>query len=200
MRRLWFLMALVLVAAFAAASLALRPAAPVVAMDVGISVDPPRPLAEFELVDHRGQGFDNARLEGRWSLLFIGFTHCPDICPSTLSLLSGLEVSLSQQAIDLQTVFVSVDPERDTPETLADYVGFFGDVLIAATGRQNQLDRLCDSLDFAYVTVPMGKGRYSVDHSGALALIDPQGRLAGYFFPPFEPAAIETDLRRLAMR
>lgn len=197
MRRLWLPMLLMLFGAIVAAGLVLRSAAPAVALVHGIAVDPPRPLTDFELLDHREQPFGNAILQGRWTLLFIGFTHCPDICPSTLSLLSRLQASLSAQAVDLQTVFVSVDPDRDTPQILKRYVGFFGDDLIAATGHREQIDQLCDSLDFAYVKVPQGQGRYTVDHSGALALIDPRARLAGYFLPPFDLTAIEEDLQRI---
>jgi protein SCO1 len=161
-------------------------------------IDSPRRLDDFLLTDAAGQPFGRERLEGQWNLAFIGFTHCPDVCPMTLSLLEHLSNRLDDHDVALQPVFVSVDPERDTPEELARYSSYFGDRVVAATGQRQQLQRFCDSLDFAWVKVPMGQGNYTIDHSGALALIDPQARLVGYFLPPLDLEAIEIDLIRLA--
>nr|WP_181919231.1 SCO family protein [Alkalilimnicola ehrlichii] len=85
-----------------------------------------KPVVEFALIDHHGERFDNARLQGQWTFLFFGFTYCPDICPMTLAVLDEVEEELRQNGTDinLKTVFVSVDPARDTPERLADYVPF----------------------------------------------------------------------------
>jgi protein SCO1/2 len=159
-----------------------------------VAVEPPRALADFELIDHHQQRFDRDRFRGDWTLVMVGFTHCPDICPTGLTQLSILQQRLAEREAELGVVFVSVDPGRDTPETLAEYVGFFGQDLLGATGHRDQLRRLGDSLDFAWVRVPMGEGRYTVDHSGALALIDPHARLVAYFLPPLDLAAIEADL------
>ncbi len=203
MLRLISLLALaVIVAVIAAVTILQRtPSSPAVQLDTGIAVDPPRQLKAFELIDHHQQPFDNERLQGRWTVAMIGFTHCPDICPTALNQLAIVKRQLAEQGGELDVLFVSVDPDRDRPEDLARYVGFFDDGLIGATGELEQLRRFADSLDFAWVRVPQSEGRYTVDHSGALALIDPRGRLAGYFLPPLDLPAIEADLGRvLAIR
>jgi protein SCO1 len=169
-----------------------------ITLSAGQTLGTPRQLEEFQLVDAAGQAFGRERLKGQWNLAFIGFTHCPDVCPMTLSLLEHLSIRLDDHEVALQPVFVSVDPERDTPEELARYSSYFGDRVVAATGQRQQLQRFCDSLDFAWVKVPMGQGNYTIDHSGALALVDPQARLVGYFLPPLDLEAIEIDLIRLA--
>jgi protein SCO1 len=196
----WFVLAAV--AGLAAAMLLACDRSPAedLILEYGVSIDQPRPLADFELVDHRHRKLTPDQFRGQWNIAFIGFTHCPDVCPATLTRLAHLESRLGEQGRAVQTVFVSVDPERDSVEELARYAGFFGSELVAATGSPDQLDRFTGTLDFAYVKVPQGNGRYTVDHSGALALIDPQARLVGYFTPPFDLEGIEADLVRLARR
>lgn len=189
------IMAVVAVVLLAAAVLIhqLRPV-PVLDWQHAVAVDPPRLLADFELIDHRHQPFDRRRLEGGWTLVMLGFTHCPDICPAGLTQLSVLQQRLAGNGADLDILFVSVDPERDTPESLAEYVGFFGTDLVGATGEASQLRRLADSLEFAWVKVPLGHDRYTIDHSAALALVNPNAQLSAYFLPPLDLAAIEADL------
>jgi len=157
-------------------------------------LDAPRLLEDFELVDQHGESFQRQDLEENWSLVFIGFTHCPDVCPATLHLLDELDQRLRSDGYVVNPVFISVDPERDTPEVLARYVGHFSERIVGATGPHDQLARLCDGLDFAYVRIPASKGRYTIDHSGALALINPQSHLVGYFMPPFDSNRLTTDL------
>jgi protein SCO1 len=194
----WVLLAAV-VAGVAAAMLHARDwsGADELTLEYGVGIGQPRPLGDFELVDHRHRKLTADDFRGHWSIAFIGFTHCPDICPATLTRLAHLDSRLNEQGRAVQTVFVSVDPERDSVEELARYAGFFSDDLVAATGSPDQLARFTGTLDFAYVKVPQGNGRYTVDHSGALALIDPQARLVGYFTPPFDLEGIESDLVRL---
>jgi protein SCO1 len=194
-----FLAVLSLVAIVIAAVVLVRqdPSSSPLVLDSGHVVVPPRTLDSFELIDHRDRTFDNDQLMGRWSIAMIGFTHCPDICPTALHQLAILRERLAERDGELGVVFVSVDPERDTPDVLDRYIGFFGTGLIGATGEGQQLRRFADSLDFAWVKVPQGQGRYTVDHSGALALIDPEARLAGYFVPPFDLEAMEADLERV---
>jgi protein SCO1 len=170
-----------------------RPA-PVPDWQHAVAVDPPRLLADFELIDHYHQPYDRQRFEGVWTLVMLGFTHCPDICPAGLTQLSVLQQRLARRDADLDILFVSVDPGRDTPESLAEYVSFFGADLVGATGEPNQLRRLADSLEFAWVKVPLGEGRYTIDHSAALALVNPNAQLSAYFLPPLDLAAIEADL------
>lgn len=169
----------------------------VVVLQAGTALPEPRPLADFELVDQSGKPFGRNQLKGTWNLLFLGFTHCPDVCPQTLAVLSAIDNRRDPHDARVQTVFVSVDPERDTPSHLAEYTAYFNPEFAGVTGEKPELDRLCDSLDFAYVKVPQGEGRYTVDHSTPVALIDPQARVVGYFSQPLDIEAVAADLRAL---
>nr|WP_240451211.1 SCO family protein [Wenzhouxiangella sp. XN201] len=148
--------------------------------------------------DQHGRDFTNVELRGNWNVLFVGFTHCPDVCPSTLALLDSVQKRAGISPERLRTVFVSVDPERDTPEVLAEYLAHFNSEWTALTGKKTELDRLLDSLELAYVRVPTGKGEYTMDHSTALVLIDPGGHMRGYFTAPLDADALAEDLGRVA--
>jgi protein SCO1/2 len=166
------------------------------ALQAGTALPEPRVLPEFSLVDARGRPFDREALAGHWSLMFSGFTHCPDVCPATLALLASLRSRLP--ADRLQFVFLSVDPERDTPEVVARYLAHFGDGLIGVTGSAQDVDGLADAIGLAHVRNPGVGGAYTVDHSTALVLIDPKARIAGYFTAPHDPDALAADLAPLA--
>ena len=163
----------------------------------GTALPEPRPVADFELLDEHGRVLTREAFRERWSLVFTGFTNCPDICPTTLALLAAVAGRLREHGGDLQTVFVSVDPERDTPEVLAQYVGHFDEQMIGITGTQAQIDSLCDGLGLAHVRNPGPGGAYTVDHSTALVLIDPKVRIAAYFRPPHDVDALVADLSTL---
>jgi protein SCO1/2 len=169
---------------------------PAVALQGGTLFPERRAIADFQLVDHEGHAFGNAELRGRPSLLFFGFTHCPDVCPTTLSILAGLEKRAP--IAGLRTLFVTVDPQRDDPLTLKRYVGAFGPSLIGLRGEDAQLDRLMKSLSAVRFVQKTPDGSYSVDHSSTLYLIDGKGRLAAVFTPPFSVTALESDLRLVA--
>jgi protein SCO1 len=160
----------------------------------GTAIEPPRPLAAFALTDQNGAPFTPQRLKGHWSLLFAGFTHCPDICPVTLARLKVLDENLRAAGGDLQTVFLSLDPQRDTPDRLAEYVAYFNPDFVGVTGDKAEIDKLTGALGLAYVKVPDGQGSYTVDHSTALVLIDPEARAAAYFRAPLDIAALTADL------
>lgn len=159
----------------------------------------PRPLPEFRLVDHQGQPFGLANLQGSWSLLFFGFTHCPDICPNTLSLLQGVTSTLEQEAPEakLKVVFISVDPQRDTTLVLKDYVEYFDPEFVAATGDDAELQKLTGALYMPYVRVPSKNDQYLMEHSGALVLLNSQAQAVAYFSPPLQLRPIVDDLRSL---
>jgi protein SCO1/2 len=159
----------------------------------------PRVLGEFRLVDQRGEDFSLEDLRGRWSLLFFGFTHCPDICPSTLYDLQQVSQSLEADgpaANPWQVVFVSVDPERDTPERLNDYVTWFDPDFVGVTGDPEQLAPLAMRIGVAFRIEEHepGAANYAVDHSASVFLTDPQGRLHGVFPAPHDAAAMSRDL------
>lgn len=160
----------------------------------------PRPLPDFALTDQSGAPFNSGRLRGSWHLLFFGFTHCPDVCPNTLGLLHAVseQMKLDAGGPALQTVFISVDPARDKPQQLSAYVRYFDPGFLAATGPVDELKKLTDALylPFSYTAID-SKGDYSVDHSGSLVLLNPQGQAVAYFTPPFKLDAVVGDLRQL---
>jgi protein SCO1/2 len=158
----------------------------------GTALTPPRAIADFRLTDHRGDAFTKASLRGRWNLLFTGFTHCPDICPATLALLAEVDRRLPVGSVQL--LFLSVDPERDSPEVIAAYVAHFSPRLIGVTGARAEIEGLTAELGLAQVRNPGVGGDYTVDHSTALVLIDPEARVAGYFTPPYDIGALAADL------
>jgi len=161
----------------------------------GILLPSPRPIAPFALLDQDGQPFGPEQLKGRWTLLFAGFTHCPDVCPTTLGLMKALAQRLQPAPAML---FLSVDPERDTPQRLREYVGYFGPGIRGVTGPREQLEALCASLGIAFVKVPGAtEADYTMDHSAALVLITPEGRVAGYFTPPHKADTLAADLARI---
>lgn len=164
----------------------------------GTLLPQPRPIPGFTLTGADGQPFTKAALEGHWSVIFVGFTHCPDICPNTLGLLKNLRRELDTQGRPLQVVFLSVDPERDTPEVLARYVSYFDPSFLGVTGATAELDKLGAATGFVYMKSPGATpDAYTVDHSSALILVNPQAQVAGYFTPPFKLDALGSDLAKL---
>lgn len=163
----------------------------------GLLLTQPRPLPAFELLDHNGERFGPERLHGRWHLLFSGFTHCPDLCPNTLGLLAAVERALGDDAAGLQTLFLSVDPQRDTPESLKAYVNYFSPRFVGITGDAAQIETLMRGLGLGYALGDTSQPGYTVDHAATLVLIDPQGRVAAYFSPPHTVEALSADLRRI---
>jgi protein SCO1/2 len=160
----------------------------------------PRAIADFALIDQNEQPFSLENLRGKWSLLFFGFTHCPDICPSTLfdlqTIHNRLEQDLGSDAESHQVLFISVDPERDTPEKLKQYVQYFHADFIAVTGPDKQLAPLTRQLGIAYRVEAHEKGNpnYGVDHSASILVINPEGLLYGVFPAPHDAEKLATDL------
>ncbi|MDB5969035.1 MAG: hypothetical protein JWQ90_1485 [Hydrocarboniphaga sp.] len=167
-------------------------------IQTGTLLKQPRAIEAFQLSDTAGAVFDNARLQGHWSLLFAGFTYCPDVCPTTLAMLKGLKTRLDSAQTPVQVVFLSVDPQRDTPEKLERYVHYFSPDFIGATGSDAELEKLARSLSLVYAKVPGETPEsYTVDHSAALVLVNPQGQVAGYFLPPHRVDELSADLQRV---
>ena len=150
-------------------------------------LETPRALGAFELVDHRGETFGPDRLKGHWSLLFFGFTYCPDICPTTLALLNEFVASLdSAEFRDTQVVMVTVDPARDTVEQLARYVPFFNADFTGVTGAFLDIHRFATALNTPFRKVPGAGNDYQVDHGANVVLINPRGDYHGFFKPPLD--------------
>ena len=158
--------------------------------------DEPRPISEFVMTDHLGQRAELANLKGGWSLLFFGFTTCPDICPTTLSVLND---AISAVDDPPTVVMVSVDPDRDTPERLAQYVPAFNSNFIGYTGTFEETVKLATQLNVAFGKVPgLVPGSYLIDHSASLVLIDPEGRYAGFIKAPHNASKIQRVIRGLS--
>jgi protein SCO1/2 len=156
----------------------------------------PRPLPEFALLAHDGSRFDRSRLTGHWTLLFLGFTQCPDVCPATLTTLAAARRALRMlpEPVRPAVVLVSVDPSHDTPAVLAAYVPRFDPAFVGATGEEAALAPLARALG-AYVSSADDAGR--VTHSGAVYLIDPQARIAAVYTTLPAPLALAADYRRV---
>ncbi len=143
-----------------------------------------------------GVPFNRARLKGKWSLVFFGFTYCPDICPTTMTFLNEFMASLEgTEAQDTQVVMVSVDPARDTVQQLAGYVPFFNPDFIGVTGEFLDIHRVATALNTPFRKV-MGEGdNYQVDHSANIVLINPRGDYHGFFKAPLDLAKMKTTYR-----
>jgi protein SCO1/2 len=165
----------------------------------GIVYPEPRPVPAFELTAGDGSAFSRERLAGHWSFVFFGYTHCPDVCPLTLADLEVMHDELGQATFDhpLQVLFVSVDPDRDTPDRLAEYVGYFDPSFIGATGDAAQLGKLAKAFGVVFKAHSDQGGNYPVDHSTAILLVDPQTRLAAVLTPPHEGARLAADFRNI---
>ena len=176
-----------------------KPAPPAALLN--ILLPEPRPLSEFSLIDHNGAALGLAQLKGHWSFVFFGYTHCPDICPTTLGILKGVAKGLeAQPAIGSNTrfLFVSVDPRRDTLPHLKEYIGYFHPDFIAASGERQQIDNLARQLGAMYMFDGDTAGDdYIVNHSASVALVDPQGRWVARFNPPHSVTKFSSDYLQL---
>jgi len=154
----------------------------------------PKPLTAFALTDHKNRVFDLASLKGKWSFLFFGFTHCPDICPTTLAVLARARDNIAKNTVgaeDIQFVFISVDPNRDTASKLRQYVDYFNTTFLGVTGNDAQIGNLAGQLGAAYqVAIKPGLENYPVYHSAAVFLLDPRARYHAVFTPPHDAEAI----------
>lgn len=150
----------------------------------------PKSLQEFVLVDQHHVTFDLTRLKGKWSFLFFGFTHCPDICPSTLASLSQLQEQITKGingTKNVQFVFISVDPERDTAIKLKQYTDYFDPSIIGVTGTELELRNLTQQLDAHFeIEAAQDKNNYQVYHTSAIFLINPQSQYVASLTPPFD--------------
>lgn len=150
-------------------------------------------LSDFQLTRARNGTLGLQDMKGKWTFVFFGYTHCPDICPVTLAVLGQAFRIIDRTpglAAETQGVFVSVDPKRDTPDSLAEYVSFFDQRFLGVTGSVEQLDAFSRQIGVFYTIHAREAGKpddsYLVTHSSTIFLIDPQGRLSGRFPPPHE--------------
>jgi protein SCO1/2 len=163
--------------------------------------DQSRALPEFELIDHNRNTLNRDSLKGKWGLMFFGYTHCPDICPITLQTMSDMVKAIEDPDVakELSIYFVSVDPERDTPEILASYVTYFNPDFTGATAPIEKLTPLTRSIGIAHQirNKTDDKPEYDVDHSSAIVLINPQAEFAGLFSAPQDALVMARDVTRI---
>lgn len=159
------------------------------------------PLAGFHLIQHSGEPFVPDNLRGQWTFLYFGYSACLDVCPSTLGELNRVQQLLARQNADADTayVFVSVDPQRDTPAQLRDYLGHFNPKFRGVTGDSAQLSKLAGPLQAVYQRTTRANhlGDYGIDHSSTIALIDPAGRPRALFLAPQQPEQLVADFLRI---
>lgn len=157
----------------------------------------PRPISEFNLTNHKGEPVSHMNIEGQWSLIFFGFTFCPDVCPTTLGVLNRAVSKMKQQP---QVIMVSVDPERDTPEQLNNYIPSFNKDFVGYTGEFDETVKLATQLNAAFGKVPGREpGTYTVDHTASIIVIDPEGRYAGFIKAPHQAISITQILDSLML-
>lgn len=156
----------------------------------------PMDLPDFELLDQHGERFERADLLGEWHIVFFGFTHCPDICPLTLQVLAAArrELAEADQSPLPRIVLVSVDPERDSPAVMRDYVAYFDKEAIGITGDVDELRKLTDGLGIFFAKAAGGADDYLVDHSAVVLVVDPEARFTALFSTPHDVDHFVHDL------
>jgi len=169
---------------------------PTVLLDAGIILLPQsRSLPELSLTNQDGEAVAVDQLKDQWSLLFFGYTFCPDICPATLAQLRQLQGQLPPETLaKLRIVLVSVDPHRDTPEQLKKYLDYFDAGFIGLTGEQATLQKLANAVSIPYIPADTSKENYTVDHSGNLVIIGPDGKQRGFIRAPINNTKLAAQL------
>ena len=153
----------------------------------------PKQLQPFATIDMDGKVFGIDELKSHWSFLFFGYTHCPDVCPITLAVLNDVRQRLAAVGMvdDVQFIFVTVDPERDTQEQLKQYTGYFNPDLIGLGGNMAQVTSLTSQLGVVFLYGDKSAdGGYIVDHTASVFLTDPMGRIVGIFSAPHSADSI----------
>ena len=163
----------------------------------------PKQITPFQLIDQNTKTFDLESLKGHWSMIFFGYTHCPDICPTTMTLMNSIVNELSEEKQPApQIIFVTVDPERDTQKHLSEYVTYFNPAFIGLTGSEENIAALTKQIGILSMKIPnkdsSDESEYLMDHSASVLLIGPKARLIGIFSAPHSKADIKQ--RYLAMR
>ncbi|MGL4250816.1 MAG: SCO family protein [Aeromonas sp.] len=164
-----------------------------------------RDINDFAFTDADNQPFTPANLKGRWTFMFVGYTFCPDICPTTLTDMRSVYDQLKLMAPNSQVVFISADPQRDDIARLKTYIAFFNPEFKAATASHDKLFPFVRNLGLIYSIANEGEKDYLIDHSASIVLINPQGKLQGIFRPQVAPgqvprvemASLVTDFARM---
>jgi protein SCO1/2 len=153
-------------------------------------------IADFHLTDNEGKPFSLRDLQGKPTLVFFGFTHCPDVCPTTLAKLA--QAMKATVVPNLRVVFITVDPARDPPKVVGLYVHAFDPGFIGVTGEEKAIDEVARDFGVAVNKVDLPGGDYTMDHSAVIFLMNTHGQVAGIFTPPFDTHRLAEDLGRAA--
>src|SRR6478736_3103773 len=192
--------AVAVVAALAGVYVARTLNAPAVpSLEAGTSLPEPRVVPDFNLVDTHGSAMTLAGLRGHPTLVFFGFTHCPDVCPTTLAQLASVQKQLARQPgmAALKVALISVDPERDTPEQLGAYIASFGGDFIGLTGSAPEIVKATRGFGVAAARVELPGGSYTMDHSAAVFALDSPAPIGAIFTPPLSVTALTRDMEPL---
>jgi len=170
----------------------------------GIILSPARKIAVPALIKDDGKVFTLDDLTGHWSLLFFGYTHCPDICPVTMGVVAQAKKTAAADGKTFPDVFfVSVDPERDKVKMLGEYVQYFDKDFIGVTGDKDLIKALALQMSVVNMKMPVADtndSAYLVDHSAALLLLNPEGKLVAFLNPPHDPKTILEDIEKVISR
>ena len=171
--------------------------------DLGLYlIEPARDLGSFNLIDTNGKEFLPQDFEGKWNVLFFGFTFCPDICPITMRMLSRIEKEIDSQELDKIRIFlVTVDPDRDSPDQLKVYLENFSENFIGLTGGLDQIYNFATRVNAPFSPISNSKDpHYTVDHTGSIILINPEGNYAGFFRAPHNQDDIKKAILDIVSR
>jgi len=173
--------------------------------EIGVILLPtPRELIVDGLTTDSGESFTTQNLTGAWTLLFFGFTNCPDVCPTTMAELGMAKRELVQKVPEvaqrMRVVLVTVDPERDDPETLGRYVKAFSPDFVGVNGTRDSIAKFATQVNVAFGKVPDGEGGYTVDHSGNIVIINPRGHYAGFIKLPHKSSTIRDAMISMVER
>ena len=196
MRSKNLIFALLLGGALAAAALLLLKTGEPAELKSALVFPAPIAVPQFSLIDQSGNTVNADTFRGHWNLLFFGFTHCPDVCPTTLQTLSNAKRALVDAGADIvpRIVLVSVDPERDTAEVLGKYINYFGPDNLGLTGELEEIRKLTAALGIYFEKTETDDENYGVDHSAAILIIDPDAKFSGLFSSPHIAANFVHDL------
>jgi protein SCO1/2 len=175
---------------------------PTAMIDAGIILLPTsRSLPDLQMTDQNGQRVSISDLKGKWTMLFFGYTFCPDICPTTLAELRQIKSELPKDVLSkMQVVLVSVDPNRDTPQQLKQYLGYFDPDFRGLTGSVDDIQKLANAVSIPFIPADTSKPNYTVDHSGNLALLGPDGSQRGFIRSPLNDKKMVEQLPKLLVR
>jgi protein SCO1/2 len=150
----------------------------------------------FRLTDQNGKSVSDADFRGRYMLVYFGYSFCPDVCPTTLAVMAQALEKLGGASRRVVPVFITIDPERDTPKVLADYMKAFGPSFVGLTGKEAAIKDVEKKYRVYAVKKPLEKGNYGVDHSSVLYLMGPDGKLVSFYDEAISPDALAKELRQ----